>query len=104
MHQGSGAGLTPRVVGETGGVSTVTLLASQVPAHNHTYNCGAGSKRETNTLAGQVNCGQPAGTTAIYATTTDGSVMPPRALQSLIPTVPHVHTHPYHFLCVIIPL
>src|SRR5258708_3649029 len=104
MHQGSGAGLTPRVVGETGGVSTVTLLASQVPAHNHTYNCGAGSKGETNTLAGQVNCDEAAGTTAIYATTTDGSVMNPAAVQSLSPTLPHETTQPYQCLCFIIAL
>src|SRR5260370_23597299 len=44
MHQGNGAGLTPRVIGETGGASTVTLLASQLPAHNHTYNFCSGSE------------------------------------------------------------
>ena len=62
MHQGNGAGLTPRVIGETGGASTVTLLATQVPAHNHTYNCGSGSKGETNVVAGQVNCDEQTGT------------------------------------------
>jgi microcystin-dependent protein len=36
MHQGQGPGLTSRVVGETGGEETVTLLSSQLPAHAHT--------------------------------------------------------------------
>lgn len=35
MHQGSGPGLTPRDVGESGGSASVTLLTSEIPAHNH---------------------------------------------------------------------
>jgi len=35
MQQGSGPGLTPRVLGEQGGTETVTLLITQMPAHNH---------------------------------------------------------------------
>src|ERR1700676_5259499 len=35
MDQGPGAGLTPRVMGETGGVESVTLLQNELPAHNH---------------------------------------------------------------------
>jgi microcystin-dependent protein len=36
MHWGSGPGLTPRVLGEQSGAETVTLLSTQMPAHNHT--------------------------------------------------------------------
>ena len=35
MQQGQGAGLTDRFIGETGGEATVTLLTSEMPAHNH---------------------------------------------------------------------
>lgn len=35
MHQGQGQGLSERFVGETGGSQTVTLLQSELPAHNH---------------------------------------------------------------------
>lgn len=35
MHQGNGAGLTPRTVGEQTGSSTVTLLQNEIPAHTH---------------------------------------------------------------------
>lgn len=35
MHQGSGPGLSSRVLGETGGVQTVTLTANQMPVHSH---------------------------------------------------------------------
>src|ERR1700751_1606672 len=36
MGLGNGAGLTPRNIGGTGGESSVTLLLSQMPQHNHT--------------------------------------------------------------------
>ncbi|MNI16628.1 Phage Tail Collar Domain protein [compost metagenome] len=35
MHQGTGPGLTPRIVGEQAGSSTVTLLHNEIPAHTH---------------------------------------------------------------------
>lgn len=35
MHQGAGPGLTPRTIGETDGSPTVTLIQTEIPAHNH---------------------------------------------------------------------
>lgn len=35
MHQGNGAGLSPRTVGEIDGSPTVTLLTTEIPAHSH---------------------------------------------------------------------
>ena len=35
MHQGQGPGLTPRVIGETGGEPAVTLNTNELAAHNH---------------------------------------------------------------------
>ena len=35
MHAGSGPGLTPRYLGQTGGQEHVTLNESQIPAHTH---------------------------------------------------------------------
>src|SRR5512135_3630836 len=35
MHMGTGPGLSPRTIGEQGGVETVTLTANQIPAHSH---------------------------------------------------------------------
>lgn len=35
MHRGLGAGLSERWIGESGGVESVTLLASEIPSHNH---------------------------------------------------------------------
>ncbi len=36
--QGQSPGLSPRVLGQTFGVNTVTLSASQIPQHNHSLN------------------------------------------------------------------
>ncbi len=35
MQWGDGPGLTPRPLGEKGGAENVTLIASQMPSHNH---------------------------------------------------------------------
>ena len=38
LDAGSGAGLTQRVIGETGGEISVTLIASEMPSHTHNAN------------------------------------------------------------------
>ncbi|WP_312078816.1 tail fiber protein [Chryseobacterium sp.] len=38
VHPGTGPGLTPVVLGQTGGSETVTLNTNQIPAHSHTVN------------------------------------------------------------------
>jgi microcystin-dependent protein len=35
LHWGNGAGLSPRQLGESGGLPTVMLSSQQLPAHNH---------------------------------------------------------------------
>jgi len=37
VHPGRGPGLTPRILGQKGGVETVTLVEAQMPQHNHTF-------------------------------------------------------------------
>jgi microcystin-dependent protein len=36
LHWGSGSGLSPVVIGQTGGAENVTLTSAQLPAHTHT--------------------------------------------------------------------
>jgi microcystin-dependent protein len=38
LHFGSGPGLTPRDLGESSGSESITLLQTQIPAHNHVLN------------------------------------------------------------------
>src|SRR5580658_3763466 len=43
MGYGTGTGLTPRTWGETGGEYSVTLLQTQMAAHNHGVACISGA-------------------------------------------------------------
>jgi len=51
MGQGQGPGLSPRIVGETGGAETVTLLANQLPAHTHPVSLGGTASGTGGTMA-----------------------------------------------------
>jgi microcystin-dependent protein len=55
MHAGQGPGLSLRDLGESGGEQTVTLLQTQMPAHNHTLSAttttGTTATSTTNQLA-----------------------------------------------------
>jgi microcystin-dependent protein len=39
INQGQGAGLTDRVMGDTGGEASVTLTTAEIPSHSHTVGC-----------------------------------------------------------------
>jgi microcystin-dependent protein len=73
---GQGPGLTSINLGELSGVESVTLLASQMPAHQHTI--GASSSDATT--------GKPGGkvlaatSTAIYAPSPDGTFLAPTGI------------------------
>ncbi|RZJ61919.1 MAG: phage tail protein [Acidovorax sp.] len=41
VGQGTGAGLSPRPLAQVYGTETVTLLTTQLPAHNHAFNAAA---------------------------------------------------------------
>jgi microcystin-dependent protein len=43
MHQGQGAGLSTRVMGESSGSENVTLTVGQMPSHGHTLNAQSGN-------------------------------------------------------------
>jgi len=47
MHQGNGAGLSPRTIGETGGETAVTLLTTEIPSHTHVAQSAAASTAST---------------------------------------------------------
>ncbi len=53
MHWGNGPGLSGRVIGEMSGSESVTLISTQIPAHNHPLNCtttGGATDNPTGTL------------------------------------------------------
>ena len=83
VHQGQGTGLSPYVLGQSGGVSTVTLSTAQMPAHAHGVQCLAGggnSNTPVNNGFAQVTAGR--GMVNLYAATSDGTTMNAAALTS----------------------
>jgi microcystin-dependent protein len=47
LQQGQGPGLSPYVLGETGGASSVTLTPPQMPAHTHALQCASTTADQT---------------------------------------------------------
>jgi microcystin-dependent protein len=65
MHFGQGPGLSNRSLGQQGGVETVTLNTTQIPAHNH----------QANALNAAGNQTSPSGNT--WASSSGGRTPPP---------------------------
>lgn len=83
IHMGTGAGLTPRTIGQSLGAETVTLTADTLPSHTHTLNAGSA----TGTLydpAGNILAGCTTTNALQSYTTTNATpiVMNPAAIQS----------------------
>ncbi|GAB2573526.1 phage tail protein [Dyella jejuensis] len=54
LHQGTGTGLTPRVMGQLFGTESVTLTASQMPTHTHAYNATTAAASANTPANGQL--------------------------------------------------
>lgn len=100
VHQGTGQGLTPRVMGETSGSETVTLISTQMPMHNHLVNVTSAdstSKNPTNGFLG--------GTASpIYAAGSNGNTLNPQAVSLAGGNQPHNNMQPYQVVNFIIAL
>lgn len=95
LHNGTGPGLTTRVIGESGGSENVTLLPSQLPAHSHSFS--ATSLSATATAPGStVELGAIAGDT-MYVTDLTGTTavaMSPSSISVAGGTQPHDNLMP----------
>jgi microcystin-dependent protein len=90
MHPGQGPGLSLHDLGESGGTEKVTLLQSEIPAHNHTLSGTTLSALSNNTAANL-----PARAN-LYSTNINNPVqMSPNALALSGGNVPHNNMMPY---------
>jgi microcystin-dependent protein len=96
MHFGSGPGLTPRDLGETGGEETVTLLASQVPSHQHQA-MGIAAVGGQNNPAGQTwgTIGTVRSPVPLYAPLPANAAMHPLAIGMTGGNQPHNNMPPF---------
>ncbi|MDE2365511.1 MAG: phage tail protein [Betaproteobacteria bacterium] len=102
LHQGTGPGLSPRVIGEAGGAETVTLSNAQMPVHSHAAGC---SNTGANSLspAGSYWSTDPGGNTAAYSNTA-GAQMAGTAIGNTGGSQPHNNLQPYLVINYIIAL
>jgi microcystin-dependent protein len=95
MHFGQGPGLSQRVEGETGGVSSVTLLDSEMPVHQHAL--------QANTAQADLPSPSPARSLArsspfIYKVPAGAAAPQPLASQAVAVaggSLPHNNMQPY---------
>jgi len=108
MHWGQGPGLSPYNIGQNGGQENVTLIQSQLPAHNHSLNVnglpGNTAVPSANTYLAKgpaTGSGPNATSLKTYTTdTTNGAINPisPGSISNAGGNQPHTNIQPY--LCV----
>ncbi len=91
IHQGDGPGLSPYVIGQTGGIENVTLTTGEMPAHSHPVGANAAAATSARP-AGNV----PARLTVSgYGTPPDGTTMNASMIGTVGGSQPHPNVQPY---------
>jgi microcystin-dependent protein len=99
LDQGQGPGLSPRQMGDTGGLTQVTLVSNQGPVHSHAAQAVAAAGNQVGpagTLTGELRAQS-------YAPAANG-LMSPSALQPAGGGQPHNNLPPYLTLNFVIAL
>ncbi|KFE68251.1 phage tail protein [Hyalangium minutum] len=99
MGWGQGPGLSPRTIGEQSGSETVTLIATQMPAHTHAMMANSGQGTQF-TPEGAVSAAAVESTQQplnLYSTTPN-TTMSPQAIGIAGGSQPHQNMQP--FLCI----
>ncbi len=102
MCQGGGAGLTQRIMGETDGSATVTLLSTEMP--NHSHNLQAALSPTSGTAGSTVALAPTGNGASIYHAPTNLRALAPASLASAGGDQPHENRQPYLALNFIIAL
>ena len=104
MHPGQGPGLSLRDLGEIGGEQNVTLLQTEMPAHNHTAVAASGTGQPDPTNNAWASGAKGFG--SIYSPSVNASnvQMSPTALSVNGGSAPHNNMMPYLGLTFIIAL
>jgi microcystin-dependent protein len=94
VHAGTGSGGVSRIIGETGGVESVTLTVQQIPVHTHPAGCVGGSNTgNAASPGGNVWAAQSA--TGVYAAQPPTNPMSPAAAGQSGGSQPHDNMIPH---------
>jgi microcystin-dependent protein len=99
IHQGQGAGLSDRVLGEVSGVSSVTLLTSEMPNHTHTLKAYTGDPGDSRKPEPTSSLASTSPGNAYQPSNASLALMNPQALSVAGSSFPHNNMQP--FLCVL---
>lgn len=91
LGPGQGLGLSPRTLGEQGGVETVTLISTQIPAHTHALNASSA----TPTTADPGGALLPTGASRIYAGGAPSAQLSPTSIGVAGGSQPHQNMQPF---------
>lgn len=94
VGQGQGPGLTPRYVGDTGGVESVTLDVTEMPSHSHTLRAHNGTDEKSATPANGIAGTAPA-SAQVYASVAPNVTLHPSAMSYMGGNQPHNNLQPY---------
>ena len=92
MHQGQGAGLSDRFLGETGGEQSVTLLQTEMPLHDHFVT--ASNQIGTDRTPGGEDLARSKGMN-LYGPSGTAVLMDPQATSPAGGSLPHNNMSPY---------
>lgn len=91
VHQGSGSFGTSYVIGEVGGVETVSVTQNQIPAHTHMAAVAANATSNTTAPAGNL----PGSGVEAYGTTAPTEAMAAGMISPAGGNQPHSNMQPY---------
>ena len=94
MHYGSGAGLSPRLIGEAAGQEAVSLTEAQLPAHTHKARASS-LKGNTNSPVGRVWSKDAGVQSATYTSNAADADMAAGAIAPAGGGQPHNNMPPY---------
>lgn len=99
VGQGSGPGLTPKTVGESGGSETVTLIPAEMPGHSHSARAHDNSANGATVEKSASPTGNIAGTAPdsakVYGASTSLVPLHPTAMLLVGGNLPHNNLQPY---------
>lgn len=96
VNQGQGPGLSSYVIGETAGITDVTLISQQMPTHTHVANGTAGSAYGLTVANGSWMGQSETGNAYLFAPSPGGGVNLAQATISIAGgSLPHTNEQPY---------
>jgi microcystin-dependent protein len=95
MHQGQGPGLTSRFIGETAGEPAVTLIQTEMPAHNHALRAYTGDPGDSRIPGPSASLASPVPGSAYQTSTASQTGMSAGTLSVAGSSLPHNNMQPY---------